>query len=218
MTPRPPIAIAAALVAASAAAGVWGYLVLPAGATIALQMGLDGRMHQHLPKAEGLAVLPAVAAIVVASLAWGASRPRYRDALEAAGRPFGAIMTGVAGLLLVAQAVLIQAARDTDFQLMPPVAIACGVFLMMLGDSLGKARHNIFVGVRTRATLDDPRVWDKTHRLTARLMFAGGMLLTLAGFTLHDPRALAASIVLCAGGPPLVGAARSLMLGRQAKS
>ncbi len=218
MTPRPPIAIAAALVAASAAAGVWGYLVLPAGATIALQLGLDGRMHQHLPKAEGLAILPAVAAIVVGSLAWGASRPRHQDALQAAGRPLGAIMTGVAGLLLVAQATLIQAARDADFQLMPPVAIACGVFLMMLGDSLGKARHNIFIGVRTRATLDDPRVWDKTHRLTARLMFVGGVLLSLAGFTLHDPLALAAAIALCAGGPPLIGAARSLILGRQAKS
>ena len=218
MTTRPPIAIAAALVAASAAAGVWGYLVLPAGATIALQLGLDGQMHNHLPKAEGLAILPAVAAIVVASLAWGAGRPRHQGALEAAGRPFGAIMTGIAGLLLVAQATLIQAARDADFQLMPPVAIACGVFLMMLGDSLGKARHNIFVGVRTRATLDDPRVWDKTHRLTARLMFAGGVLLTLAGFTLHDRLALAAAIALCAGGPPLIGAARSLVLGRQAKS
>lgn len=216
--PRPPIGVAALLVTASAAAGVWGYLVLPAHATIALQLGLDGRMHQHLPKAEGLAVLPAVAAIVVAGLAWGASRPRHQEALEAAARPFGAIMIGVAGLLLVAQGVLIQAARQADFQLMPPVAIACGVFLMMLGDSLGKARHNLFVGLRTRATLGDPRVWDKAHRLTARLMFAAGLLLTLAGFTLHDPRALAAAIALAAGGPPLVGAVRAAVLGRRARS
>ena len=218
MTLRTPIAAAATLVAASAAAGLWGYVALPTNATIALQLGLDGRMHQHLPKAEGLALLPVVAALVVAGLAWGASRPRNRDALKAAGRPFGAIMIGVAGLLLVAQGVLIQAARQPDFQLMPPVTIAVGVFLMMLGDSLGKARHNPFLGVRTRATLDDPRVWDKTHRLTARLMFGGGVLLIIAGFVLRDPRALAAAIAFCAAVPPLVAAARSTVLARQARS
>ena len=216
MTLRPPIAAACALVAASAAAGLWAYVVLPADATIAVQLGLDGRMHEHLPKAEGLALLPFVAAIVIAGLAWGASR--RRPALEAAGRPLGALMIGIAGLLLVAQGLLIAAARQADFQVMPPVTIATGVFLMMLGDSLGKARHNVFLGVRTRATLDDPRVWDKTHRLIARLMFAGGALLVLAGFTLRDPRLLGAAIAVCAGGPPLIGAARSRVLGRQARS
>jgi len=218
MTDRSSLGVAAMLVAASAAAGVWGYMALPADATIALQLGLDGRMHQHLPKAEGLALLPFVAGIVVAGLAWGASRPRYQGALEAAGRPFSAILIGVAGLLLVAQVTLIQVARQADFQLMPPLAITCGVFLTMVGDSLGKARHNLFVGLRTRATLADPRIWDKAHRLTGRLMFAGGILLTLAGFVLRDPRALAAAIAVCAAGPPLIGVARSAVLARNARS
>ncbi len=81
MTARPPLVVAATLVAASAAAGVWGYLTLPAGATIAMQLGPDGKWHEHLPKAQGLAILPAVAAMVVAGVAYGRC---VRETLKAA--------------------------------------------------------------------------------------------------------------------------------------
>ena len=51
---------------------------------------------------------------------------------------------------------------------------ATGVMLIVVGNILGKLRANYVIGIRTRWTLADPTVWDKTHRFTGRLMFAGG--------------------------------------------
>jgi uncharacterized membrane protein len=53
-------------------------------------------------------------------------------------------------------------------------------FFVVLGNSMGKLRHNWFVGIRTPWTLASEEVWTRTHRLAAPIWVAGG-LVQLAG-------------------------------------
>ena len=54
------------------------------------------------------------------------------------------------------------------------------LFFILLGNVLGKVQRNFFVGVRTPWTLASDRVWTETHRLSAYLFVATGVLGLLA--------------------------------------
>jgi uncharacterized membrane protein len=54
------------------------------------------------------------------------------------------------------------------------------IVFVVLGNSMGKLRHNWFVGIRTPWTLASEEVWTRTHRLAAPIWVAGG-LVQLAG-------------------------------------
>ena len=57
------------------------------------------------------------------------------------------------------------------------VKAGVGMLLMLIGNFMGQFRHNYFVGIRTPWTLASEEVWDRTHRLSARLWVAAGLLL-----------------------------------------
>lgn len=53
------------------------------------------------------------------------------------------------------------------------------LFFAVLGNRLGKVQRNFFMGVRTPWTLASEAVWIQTHRLTAWLWTAGGLVLAV---------------------------------------
>ena len=93
----------------------------------------------------------------------------------------------VLALFLYIQGLILWAA------LHPPVlterALLGGIslFVVLLGNVLGKVRRNFWIGVRTPWTIADERVWNATHRFAARVMVAAGVLsfiAAMAGFTI----------------------------------
>ena len=56
-------------------------------------------------------------------------------------------------------------------------AVVCGacLFLVLIGNVMGKLRRNFYLGVRTPWTLADERVWNATHRFAAKTFVAGGL-------------------------------------------
>jgi uncharacterized membrane protein len=62
--------------------------------------------------------------------------------------------------------------------------LLAGIFLFfaLLGNVLGKVKRNFWMGVRTPWTLASETVWIQTHRLTAWIWTAGGMLLAILAF------------------------------------
>lgn len=70
-----------------------------------------------------------------------------------------------------------------------------GLFFVLAGNVMGKVRRNFWLGVRTPWTLANERVWYATHRLAARTMVIGGLLVlavALAGWP--TPLAVAALV------------------------
>jgi len=90
-----------------------------------------------------------------------------------------AAWAGLLGLMLVTEAVIAAPA----FGLWLPATLhlaAGGVLLIVIGNALPKSRPGFFVGIRTPWTLTDPENWIATHRLGARTMIAGGLLILAA--------------------------------------
>lgn len=56
------------------------------------------------------------------------------------------------------------------------------LFFALLGNRLGKVQRNFWMGVRTPWTLASEAVWIQTHRLTAWLWTAGGIVLAIVAF------------------------------------
>jgi uncharacterized membrane protein len=57
--------------------------------------------------------------------------------------------------------------------------VGAALLFVVLGNYLTKLRPNSFMGIRTPWTLRSPEVWTKTHRLAAKLMMGGGLVLIL---------------------------------------
>ena len=65
----------------------------------------------------------------------------------------------------------------------PTVSVCIlSVLFIVLGNYLPKTRQNSAVGVRTKKTLSDERVWEKTHRLAGYLMTAAGVISLVISF------------------------------------
>jgi uncharacterized membrane protein len=91
-----------------------------------------------------------------------------------------------------------------------------GVAFVVLGNSMGKLRHNWFVGIRTPWTLASEEVWTRTHRLAAPIWVVGGLLLLAGAFV----RGTAGEILLAGAlaGMVLVPIAYSYLLFRRLSS
>jgi len=203
--------IAAALVAASAAIAAWAWMTLPAGGGVPVNyLGFDGVRHHGVSR-QGLWLMPAVAGLVTFGMTLGSRRV---SGAERAAEVFDMTMITVTGLLLVTQTALVSRAFDAGFDVMRPVSIATGVLLIAVGNYLGKARQNAFIGIKTPWTLADATVWDKTHRFTGRAMVAGGIALMALGFVFRDATLLGISIAACTALPMLAGIVRSASLYR----
>lgn len=211
-----PIAYAGLLTAATFAIGGWAYVTLPPNATLAIGWhGLDGVAHNAMPKLAALAIIPLVSLVVTASLSLAPLRSRNIKGLVASASSYGLLLTSLAALFLVTEGALVERAINPDFDVLRWVFLATAALLVLVGNTLGKVRHNDVFGVRTPWTLADPRVWDKTQRFTGRLMVAGALILgAFAGF-LPDHALLIATLVAVAAGPYIAGAAYSRSLARE---
>ena len=66
------------------------------------------------------------------------------------------------------------------------VTALVSILLILLGNMMGKIKHNYFFGIRTPWTLADPDVWNRTHSLGGKLWFALGLVLLPCSFLLPE--------------------------------
>jgi uncharacterized membrane protein len=207
-----PLMLALGLIAAAALIGLWAYFNLPADVKIAVHFAANGAANGYAGKAFGLAIMPAVGALVVLVVAAAPMVSPNSKGLAASSQAYGVLLVGLALVFLTTEAALVAHAFDPTFDVLRVTFLAVGALLLMIGNMLGKIRHNYLFGIRTPWTLADPRVWDKTHRFTGRLMFIGGLGLMAVSALLADDRWLVAAVVICAAGPALAGAVYSRMI------
>ena len=206
---------AALLVLATIGVAVWGWYALPADAYLAYHQSFGAPSDSHLDKTYALGLMPVIAIVVVGCLALIPRVTPNPEGLERSPLPYGLLVVSVAGVLLVTQVSLVERMMNAGFDVLRTVFLSVAVLLLILGNYLGKVRHNHVFGVRTPWTLKDPRVWDKTHRFTGRIMVASAVVLAAGCLLVPGGPALVALLVLCAGGPVLLGALYSRRAWRQ---
>ncbi|MCP4438121.1 MAG: DUF1648 domain-containing protein [Aureispira sp.] len=62
------------------------------------------------------------------------------------------------------------------------ITLCMAVFMILLGNYMGKFRPNYFMGIRTPWTLSNDTVWAKTHRLAGWMWVVGGLITFLVPF------------------------------------
>jgi uncharacterized membrane protein len=208
------LALGAGFVLATAAVGFWAYSVLPADASLPYHQGFGGPETGHLAKTYALALMPLIAFVVTLSLGLA---PRMRDAagLATSSLPYGLLIVSLTGVFFVTQVALVERMMHPGFDVVRMVFLAVAALLLVVGNYLGKVRHNFVFGVRTPWTLGDARVWDKTHRLVARLMFLAGLGLIAACLFVADLHVLVPVMILLTAGPPVFGIGYSAQVYRR---
>jgi uncharacterized membrane protein len=83
--------------------------------------------------------------------------------------------------------------------------IMAGLVFIIIGNHLQRVRSNYFMGIRTPWTLSNETVWKKTHRLSGKLFFIGGLLILISAFLPDGYKSVImwGSIVLCVAVPYL---------------
>ena len=80
-------------------------------------------------------------------------------------------------LLAVFGMVVTETLRPGTVSIGRAVTALISIMLVLLGNMMGKIKHNYFFGIRTPWTLADPDVWTRTHSLGGKLWFALGVVL-----------------------------------------
>src|SRR3569833_224951 len=156
--------LTAVLVIATFAAGAWAITQLAPDARVAIHFDSLGRPNGFAAPSRALMLIPLVALAL-----WGvfAVIPRIdpRGAnIARSGKAYGAIWIAVIVVLAIVQGSLIARAFGVELPAHRLAMALLGVSFIVIGNVMGKIRPNYSIGIRTRWTLSDEHVWDKTHR------------------------------------------------------
>ena len=94
------------------------------------------------------------------------------------------ILVGVMSALALA---IIYFVAEGGTHITMAILLLIGLLITLLGNYFKTLRPNYFIGIRTPWTLEDPDIWDRTHRLGGVLWFGGGILLMLIAILLRGP-------------------------------
>lgn len=167
----PPLALIAAFAA-------WGWLSVPAGAEIAVHFDATGAVNRYGSRLEAFGLIPALAVGLIGLFTVLPMIDPRGGNVRRSGPAVLVSWIGVLWVLAVAQGALTLIALGgvTDTVLITRgIGAACALLLIVIGNVLGKARPNWFVGIRTPWTLSSDRAWDVTHRWGGRLLMLSGL-------------------------------------------
>jgi len=165
--------IAAAVIATTWLATFLIYPHLPS--QIPLHWNLSGRVDRYGSR-ENLFLMPGIMVVVVllfAVLPWLSPR---RFEVNAFRSTYLYIMLLIVALIGYLHALMLWAALSKPLDMSRSLFGALFLFLVLIGNVLGKVRRNFYIGVRTPWTLANEKVWYATHRFAARVCVIAGLL------------------------------------------
>lgn len=183
--------LAPCLLALGYVALIWNQLP----ATIASHYGLSGKPDGWMPKENALLVMTVAMGLTYLLL-------RFLPRIDPKGQQQSALFLRirfVVSLVLAATLTgLFYIAVHTD-DARPGVdgllALTC-LAVAVLGNYMTTLKPNWVIGIRTPWTLENDRVWTRTHRLGGRLMVAGGLLGALLALLVPAPYTVGAVVAV----------------------
>ena len=169
-----------AILLADVAFGIWALPRLPE--RVPVHWNLAGEADGFGPAWQNALLLPALALglwalLLLLPLADPLRRnyPRFLVTLK--------LFRWLVPLLAVAfHVVVLLGSLGTPVDSGRGVSAVMAVFFVVLGNSMGKLRHNWFIGIRTPWTLASEEVWNRTHRLAAPIWVTGGLVQLVGAF------------------------------------
>ena len=151
---------------------------------IPIHWNIAGQVDGYATKLSGLFILPGTSFLLLVlsrSITMLDAR-RARENQQVARRFTDYVIAAVMLFLLVLQLIIIATALHYPLNTMLIAAVMVSLLLIGIGNYLGKLRPNRWAGIRTRWTLANDTVWERTHRLGGWLFVAAGMVGLITAF------------------------------------
>lgn len=86
----------------------------------------------------------------------------------------------IIGIVALMHGIVLMAGMGYEVDAGKLVQPAVSLLLIVIGNQMGRFRHNYFVGIKTPWTLANEEVWRKTHRTAGPIWVAGGLIALLS--------------------------------------
>jgi uncharacterized membrane protein len=143
---------------------------------IPIHWDLSGQPDQFGPKSWAAFIGPAAMAAALALFALLPWLSPKRFEVDTFRSTYLFVMLLTVSLLGYLHVMTLWQALDGTVDLSRVLVGGLFVFFVLLGNVLGRVRRNFYIGVRTPWTLASERVWIDTHRLSAWLFAACGLV------------------------------------------
>ena len=144
----PPLIVSFFVIAAMVALSAWAWTVLPPDARIATHWGLNEHPNGDMPKTIGLILAPALAFVLSLFFAALPGIEPRRANLLASRKLYLAGWYGTLAILAFTHLFVVRNAMGLPTAGPYAIFIVTALFLIVIGNFLGKSHSNFFVGVR----------------------------------------------------------------------
>lgn len=148
--------------------------------------GIDGTVNAYGPKSTMimLALLPAGLGLLMQFLPMIDPRRKAYTVFQKYYDLFALMMTVFMTVMFLIVTVETMHPGTVSIGRIITAMVSC--IFVVIGNMMGKVKHNYFFGIRTPWTLSDPDVWIRTHSLGGKIWFVMGILLLPAALLLPE--------------------------------
>lgn len=185
MNTKTALIVVILLMAGALAASLALYSALPD--RVPTHWNVHGKVDGWGAKSWAAFLLPGVMLLFLLLIVGGEWISPMNFKIEPFRASYNYLMVICAALMGYLHALMLLAGLDPQRDLGRWMVGGFFLFFAWLGNLLGKTRRNFWIGIRTPWTLASDAVWNATHRLGARILFAVGLagaILAAAGVSL----------------------------------
>lgn len=138
--------------------------------------GINGEVNRYADKVVVDLIMPLLPLVIYLFMTVVPKIDPRRENYYKFGSSYQKIRLAIVAILVCFNTIplLIGLGYRIDVSLVSRIIIP--ILSIVLGNYMGKIRYNYFTGIRTPWTLSNETVWNKTHRLTGKLMVIGGFI------------------------------------------
>jgi len=169
-----------AIIIISFVLGIYLYPMMPD--KVASHWNMAGEVNGYMSKFWGLFLLPIMAFFMAGLFLILPKIDPIAKNFDTFRESYNKLIVSIILFLVYVHGLTVVWNLGIKFDLTRFMLPSLGVFFIVLGNSLSHVKRNWFVGIRTPWTLSSDTVWEKTHRLGARLFEMSGILVLFGIF------------------------------------
>ena len=149
---------------------------------VPVHWGVSGEPDHYGSRLEGAFLMPAIMLAVFAFMRWLPSVDPRAENIEKFRDTYDTAVLVVMGFMTAIHIVMLGVSLGWPVNITTVMLVGVGLFFVVIGNVLPRARSNFVFGIRTPWTLSNDTVWARTNRVGGYAMVAGGLLTVAAAF------------------------------------
>jgi len=158
------------------------------GANLATHWNAAGEADGYGSNFMGLYLLPVITIVMTAFLLFVPKIDPLKANIESFRSEYNLFVLFFAGFMVYVHSLTLAWNIGLHFSMNTLLIPAFGLFFILTGRMIRKAKRNFFIGIRTPWTLANDEVWGKTHQLGGKLFIVSGLL--TAASIIYPPAAI----------------------------